>query len=190
LILPPLPGTNLNLLAMGGKDGRIWLLNRDKLGGYVTTPVPDAGAVEVIPQIGSDSLLGGMTYWNGNIYVQEASSWLNQFTLANGLMPQAPTFTSEAEFGGFPNPIPVVSANGTTNGVVWIVTIDLNTKLAALFALGAADVSGNTELYDSVQAANNRDQAGGFVKFVIPTVANGKVYIGTATEVDVYGLLP
>jgi hypothetical protein len=105
-------------------------------------------------------------------------------------MPQAPTFTSEAEFGGFPNPIPVVSANGTTNGVVWIVTIDLNTKLAALFALGAADVSGNTELYDSVQAANNRDQAGGFVKFVIPTVANGKVYIGTATEVDVYGLLP
>lgn len=84
----------------------------------------------------------------------------------------------------------MVSANGTTNGVLWIVTIDRNTKLAALFALDASDVSNNTQLYDNLQAPNNRDQAGAYVKFVIPTVANGKVYVGTATEVDVYGLLP
>jgi hypothetical protein len=190
LILPPLPGSSLNLLAMGGKDGRIWLLNRQNLGGYVTAPVPDVGAVEVIPQVGSDALLGGMTYWNGNIYVEEAGSYLNQFTLANGLMPQAPTYRSEAEIGGFPNPVPVVSANGASNGIVWLVTINRNTSLAALYAYSASDVSNGTDLYDSLLASNNRDQAGGFVRFVIPTVANGKVYVGTATEVDVYGLLP
>ncbi|MGO8818930.1 MAG: choice-of-anchor D domain-containing protein [Terriglobia bacterium] len=190
LILPPLSGSSLNLLAMGGKDGRIWLLNRQNLGGFVTAPVPDAGAVEVIPQVGSDSLLGGLTYWNGNIYVEESGSYLNQFTLANGLMPQSPTYTSEAEIGGFPNPIPIVSANGTTNGIVWIVTINRNTSLAVLYAYTASDVSTGSDIYNTLLAPNNRDQAGKFVRFVIPTVANGKVYVGTATEVDVYGLLP
>lgn len=186
LILPDQPGTHPHLLAMGGKDGRIWLLNRDSLGQFTSN---DAGAVEEIPEVGSDALFGGMTYWDGNLYVQEVGSGVNQFSLSNGLMPQSPSFSSETEYGGSPNPIPVVSANGTTNGVMWIVSRDSNTGAAILWALDATDVS-NAELYDSLQAPNNRDQAGAYVKFVIPTVANGKVYVGTATEVAVYGLLP
>ena len=115
--------------------------------------MPDAGAVEVIPQVGSDSLLGGLTYWNGNIYVEESGSYLNQFTLANGLMPQSPTYTSEAEIGGFPNPIPIVSANGTTNGIVWIVTINRNTSLAVLYAYTASDVSTGSDIYNTLARA-------------------------------------
>ena len=186
LLLPTQPGTYPNLLAVGGKDGRIWLLNRDNLGKYQTN---DTGAVEVLPGIGNDSLFGGMGYWNGNIYIQEDGSSLDQFTLSNGLMPQSPTYDSAAEYVGFPNPLPVVSSNGTTNGVLWLVVDDSTTGLATLWALDPTDVS-KALLYDNLQAANNRDQAGAFVKFAVPTVANGKVYVGTATEVDVFGLLP
>jgi hypothetical protein len=186
LLLPTQSGPYPNLLAIGGKDGRIWLLNRDNLGQYQTN---DTGAVEVIPEVGSDSLFGGMTYWNDNIYVQEDGSYLDQLALSNGTVPQSPTYVSEAELAGFPNPLPVVSSNGTTNGVLWLVVKDTGTGLATLWAFDPTDVS-NTLLYDSLQAANNRDLEGTFVKFAVPTVANGKVYVATATEVDVFGLLP
>ncbi len=187
LILPTQTGTYPDQLATGGKDGRIWLLNRDNLGHFQAN---DAGALEVIPEIGSDSLFGGLTYWNGNLYVQEVGAPLNQFVLTNGTMPQAPSYSTELEFGAFPNYSPVVSANATSNGIVWLVQINPNNSYspAILYAFDAADVS--TELYDTTQAPNNRDQAGVYVKFVIPTVANGKVYVGTTAEVDVYGLLP
>lgn len=186
LLLPTQSGTYPDLLAVAGKDGRIWLLNRNNLGQYQTN---DVGAVELIPEIGSDSLFGGMTFWNGNIYVQEKGNYLDQFTLTNGTIPQAPTYSSQDEFGNYPNPLPVVSSNGTTNGVLWLVWNDTSTGLAVLYAFDPTNVS-NTLLYDSLQAASNRDQEGGFVKFAVPTVANGKVYVGTATEVDVFGLLP
>lgn len=185
LLLPTQSGTYPDLLAVAGKDGRIWLLNRDNLGKYQTN---DVGAVELIPE-SSDSLFGGLTYWNGNIYVQERGSNLDQFALTNGTIPQTPTYSSEDEFGNFPNPLPVVSSNGTTNGVLWLIWNDTSTGLAVLYAFDPTNVS-NTLLYDSLQAASNRDQEGTFVKFAVPTVANGKVYVGTATEVDVFGLLP
>jgi hypothetical protein len=186
LLLPTQSGTYPDLLAVAGKDGRIWLLNRDNLGQYQTN---DVGAVELIPEVNEDSLFGGLTYWNGSIYVQEKGSNLDQFALTSGTIPQAPTYSSEAEFGNFPNPLPVVSSSGTTNGVLWLIWNDTSTGLAVLYAFDPTNVS-NTELYDSLQAANNRDLEGGFVKFTVPTVANGKVYVGTATEVDVFGLLP
>ncbi len=184
LILPDQPGPNPHLLATGGKDGRIWLINRDNLGQIQTN---DAGAVQVIPD-GSDLLFGGGTYWNGNLYVQEVGDFLKQFPLLNGLAQSA----TNSDFQiGYPNPAPAVSANGTSNAVLWIVEADdfQTGGPAVLRAFAANDVS-NTELYDSTQAPNRRDQAGRAVKFVVPTIANGKVYVGAAGEVDVYGLLP
>ncbi len=184
LILPSQSGTSLNLLATGGKDGRIWLLNRDNLGKYTPN---DSGAVQVISD-GSDSLFGGLSYWNGNLYVQEVGDYLKQYTLENGTAP-SPT-TSADEYGGFPDAVPTISSNGTSNGVLWMVETDAysNNGPAVLHAFQATDAS--NEIYNSTQAANNQDQAGVAVKFVVPTVANGKVYVGTSTEVDVYGVLP
>jgi hypothetical protein len=185
LILPDQSGPYPRLLATAGKDGRIWLINRDKLGEFQPN---DAGAVRVIPQPGSDSLYGGLTYWNGNLYIQEVGAALNDFVVDRGLPAQFPATSTTQEFGVFPNYPPVVSANGEENAVLWIVTHSSFDGPAVLHAFDASDLS--SELYDSSQLSNNRDLAGGSVKFVVPTVANGKVYLGTTTELDVYGLLP
>jgi hypothetical protein len=88
-----------------------------------------------------------------------------------------------------------VSAQGASGGVLWAidssgygVPSQFGTGPAILHAYDAANLS--SELWNSSQAANSRDTAGNAVKFTVPTVANGKVYIGTRTEIDVYGLLP
>jgi hypothetical protein len=183
LILPDQPGAYPHLLATGGKDGRVWLVNRDNLGHLQAN---DAGAVQVIPN--SDSLFGGGTYWNANLYTQVVGDFLKQFPLQSGVA--QPAIISDFQVG-FPNPSPAVSANGTNNAVLWLVEADAfkTSGPAVLRAFDATDVS-NPELYDSTQAANGRDQAGPAVKFVVPTIANGKVYVGAGGEVDVYGLLP
>ena len=192
LLLPDQPGPYPHLLATGGKDGRIWLLNRDNLGKYIRTPVADAGAVQVIPD-GSDALFGGGDYWKGNLYVQETGDYLKQYVLKDGTAPNPPILSAD-EFPSYPYFVPSVSANGNSNGVLWIVHRQVTGEpcipsSAILYAFDASDV-GN-ELYNSCGPTNSqRDQAGGVVKFVVPTVANGKVYVGTRMEVDVYGLLP
>jgi hypothetical protein len=97
---------------------------------------------------------------------------------------------------GFPGAGLSVSSNGTTagTGIVWGID---STQYgspgpgpgpAVLYAFDATNIS--SELYSSAQNTNGRDAAGNAVKFAVPTVANGKVYVGTSTEVDVYGLLP
>jgi hypothetical protein len=186
LILPDQPGATPHLLAMGGKDGRIWLINRDNLGHI---QLNDAGAVQVIAD-GSDSLFGGGTYWNGNFYVQENGDYLKQYALTDGTAPNPPTLSQFS--AAFPNVQPVVSANGTNDlsAVLWLVYRAGGASVpAVLYAFNATLVSMD-ELYDSTQAPSQRDQAGLGVKFVVPTVANGKVYFGTQGEVDVYGILP
>ena len=89
---------------------------------------------------------------------------------------------------GYPDAPPAISSNGTSNAIVWLVkaTGASSGAAAVLYAFDATDVA--SELYNSGQTPT--DQAGPAVKFVFPTVANGKVYVGTAKEVDVYGLLP
>jgi hypothetical protein len=117
------------------------------------------------------------------------------FNPISGQFGTTPASQSSHSFA-FPGPTPVVSSTAGTNGIVWALDNHCygtpstcgNTALPAiLFAYDATNVT--KELWDSSQAGS-RDQAGGAVKFTVPTVANGKVYIGARTEVDVYGLLP
>lgn len=181
LIFPDQSGPYPHLLATGGKDGRVWILNRDNLGQIQAN---DAGAVQVIPD-GSDHLFGGGSYWNGHFYLQEVGDFLDQFPLQNGTAQTPSTSTFQI---GYPDAPPAISSNGTSNAIVWLVkaTGASSGAAAVLYAFDATDVA--SELYNSGQTPT--DQAGPAVKFVFPTVANGKVYVGTAKEVDVYGLLP
>ena len=184
LVLPDQAGTYPHLLAIAGKDNRLVILNRDNLGQFQAN---DSGAVEILNNAFTSHLFGGGAYWNGYIYFQAINDYLKQFTLENG----AATLTSTSpDYIGFPNPSPVVSANGTSNAILWLVQTDAygSGGPAVLHALNATDVA--TELYNTAQAPNLRDMAGPAVEFVVPTIANGKVYVSTSGEVDVYGLLP
>jgi len=181
LVLPDQLGPYPHLLATAGKDSRLWILNRDNLGKQQAS---NTGALQLIQGFGGRLFAGG-NYWNGNLYFQASHDFLKQFPLQSG-MAQLP-INSPEEVGSRSSM--AVSANGASHGIVWFADAGAfaSSGPAVLRAFDATNVS--TELYDSTQASNLRDQAGPAVKFVTPTIANGKVYLGAGGEVDVYGLL-
>jgi len=126
-------------------------------------------------------------YWNGNIYYWGNGDTLKAFSISNGVLSSSST-SSSAESYGFPGATPTVSANGTTNGIVWSIKSDAygSQGREVLFAHDATNVS--KTLYSS---DNNvaRDNPGNAVKFTVPTVINGKVYVGAEFQVSVFGLL-
>ena len=80
---------------------------------------------------------------------------------------------------------PAVSANGSSNAIVWAVLSNLNSA-AVLHAYNPANLA--QEYYNSNQAANARDAFGNGEKYITPVSANGKVFIGTPSGVAVFGL--
>jgi len=135
--------------------------------------------------------VGGMwsmpAYWNHNVYFVGSDDVIKAFSLSNGLLSTAPT-SEGPNLLQFPGATPSVSANGARNGIVWVIESDAyNTNgPSVLRAYPATNVS--SELYDSSQGLA-RDNPGPAVKFTVPTVANGKVYVGAQSQLSVYGLL-
>ncbi len=186
------------LLLTGDKAGDVFLLDRTNLGKYTgglaqtcpeTTPVQGMNFSPTLygtPAIWKDSL--GVV----RVYLAPGGGSLGIYPVSSSnAMPMttAPTSFSSAVFGGSTRaPSPAISANFGTNGVVWIIDAS-NYKTSGPAILRAYDATNLTnELYDSAQ--NPSDAAGAPVKFGVPTVANGKVYVGTQSELDVYGLRP
>jgi hypothetical protein len=184
MLLPDQPGLHPRLLVVAGKEGRIYLLDRDNLGRYGLTA--DAAVQELRGQI-NPNVLSTPAYWRGNIYYTSQYDTLKMFSLKNGLLSTSPVAVSQASFGHV-GATPSISANGSTAGIVWVIDTSAvsNGGPAQLRAYDATDVS--RELYDST-LAGWRDTPGTANKFAVPTVINGKVYVGTATELDVFGLL-
>ncbi len=190
LILPDQPGAHAHELVQVGKEGRILVMNRDGLGGYAG---PSAGRNTNILQditnalVSDNGLWSTPAYWNGNVYLWAENDALKVFPLTNGALPNRATSQSSVT-SGFPGSTPVVSSNGTQNGIVWTLESDLFTSNgdSILYAFNATNVG--QELYGSNQNPT-RDNAGPAVKFTVPMVTNGKVYVGAGGQVDVYGLL-
>ena len=177
-------GSYPHLAVQAGKAGTLFLLNRDNLGGYNTTT--DQVLQELPYTVGDVGVWSSPAYWNGYVYYWGRFDYLKQFALVNGLLNTTPI--ESVETYGFPGATPAISANGSSQGIVW--TIDSEAYAtpgpSILQAHSASNVA--TTLYSS--ATNPaRDAAGNAVKFAVPTVVNGKVYVGAAAEVDVYGLL-
>ena len=193
LLLPPQPGPNPNLLVQAGKIGRIYLLNRNtgSMGEY--NGVTD-NVVQALPNGTISGSYDAPAYFNNGtqqlIYYQGINDVLRSFSIANGLIvPQ--DFATSSQVFGFPGASPSISANGTQNGIVWVVNsflsgTDANPNGPAI--LYAYDATSLEQLYNSSQLGTT-DQLGNAVKFVAPTVANGKVYVGTQTGLYVFGLL-
>ncbi|MBF6560092.1 MAG: pyrrolo-quinoline quinone [Candidatus Binataceae bacterium] len=183
IVLPDQPVGPKHLLLVANKSGTVYLLDRDNLGHYNVDD--DSQIVQELPA------MLGMTYtppayFNGHVYFGPQNRPLLSFPLVNGQI----SIDGEIQGGdafGFPGVVPSVSANGTANGIVWVIQSDqyASSGPAVLYAYDASTL---TELYDS-NMQGTRDIAGPAVKFTTPTIANGKVYLGTQQTVDVYGLL-
>jgi outer membrane protein assembly factor BamB len=248
VLLPDQPGPHPHLLVSAAKSGTIYVIDQDNMGhfrrdsdGQIVQTLPGA-----LPKIDSTA-----AYWEGArgrwVYINGVGGPLQQYSLVEGKLSSRPIFQSDELFG-YPGSTPSVSADGKTNGIVWVVGIaepDTRTVIGAYFHRIALSFRGLTHepkiffrklvlrikllfhspsifwgalkkllprrtpealnrpailraydareisnlLYDSTEAPQDRDQANLPVKFVVPTIANGKVYFGTQGHLDVYGLL-
>lgn len=183
LLLPDLvdaSGNTRHLAVGSGKDSVIYVVDRDNMGKF------NGGQDNIYQQI-SGQLGGGVyskpSYFNNTVYYGAVGDHLKAFPITSALLAETPSSESASSFA-YPGTTPSISANGTTNGIVWAVE---NGSTGVLHAYSATNLT--NELYNSNQAANNRDQFSDN-KFVTPMVANGKVFVGTPNSVVVFGLLP
>ena len=212
VVLLPNLSSGKQILVQVGKDGTIHILDRSNLGQYCNGCASDTQIVQEI-QGQVNGMWGTPAYWNGNLYIggaQDGGSGDNLKAFSfNPAVPQplstAPTSLSSYVYT-FSGPTPSVSANGTTNGILWALD---NGQYGPPCCGSPNGVSGPSVLhaYDATNLAHelwNGSQgtgntAGNAVKFTVPTIANGKIYIGTrgnsttgggVGELDVYGLKP
>jgi hypothetical protein len=186
VLLPDQPGAHPHLLVQSGKEGRIYLIDRDQMTAgnqhYCNGCASDTQIVQEMPSANTGTW-SSPAYWNGNLYFCGQSGPLQQFKLSSGLL--TPLVGISAITFHYPGATPAVSANGTSNAIVWVIDYVTGASPAVLHAYDATRLS--TELYNTTHAPGNRDQAGNGVKFSVPTIANGKVYIGTTAGLYVYG---
>ena len=208
VILPDL-SSGKQILVQVGKDGTIHVLDRSNLGQYCNGCASDTQIVQEI-QGQVNGMWGTPAYWNGNLYIGGAQDGgtsgdnLKAFSFNPALaqpLSSAPTSMSSHVYN-FSGPTPSISSNGTTSGIVWALD---NSRYgpptpngsgpAVIYAYDATNLA--NELWNSSQGTGNA--AGNAVKFTVPTIANGKVYVGTrgnsttgggVGELDVYGLKP
>ncbi len=172
-------GATKHLSVGAGKDAVIYLADRDNMGKFNANT--DQIYQEITGQLGGQ-VFSMSAYFNGTVYFGAWGDALKAFPITNARLALAPASQTTHQFG-YPGTTPSISANGTTNGIVWAI----ENSGAILLAYDATDLT--RELYDSDQAANGRDHFSGN-KFITPVVVNGKVYVGTPTSVAVFGLLP
>jgi hypothetical protein len=183
MLLPDQPGPHPHLAVIGGKAPMIYVVDRDHLGHYQTRS--NSHAVQTIPTPGG--IYGSMAYWNHNVYVLSDHDSLRDFEVKDGKLILKATSSFKFEDHAA---TPAISANGTKDGIVWVMSSkgwNSPDRQAVLYAADASNIA--NKLYDSSQNAA-RDGAGKALRFNIPTIFNGHVYVGTKREVDVYGLLP
>jgi hypothetical protein len=183
IVLPDLSdgsGTTWHLAVGAGKDSNLYLVNRDSMGKF------SANNNNIYQEL-AGALPGGVwampAYFNNTVYYGSVGSPIQAFTITNAKLSASATSQTANSFE-YPGATPSVSANGTSNAIVWAVE---NTNPAVLHAYNATNL---TEIYNSNQAANGRDHFFDGNKFITPMIVNGKVFVGTPYGVAVFGLLP
>jgi outer membrane protein assembly factor BamB len=185
IVLPPMKDANGKVwhLAVGaGKNQNIYLVDRTNMGKF--NPNNDDAIYQEIDGALKAGEWGTSAYFNGNLYFGPQTNHLLQFQFSQAKLATSPQSKSAASFR-YPGTTPSVSANGSKSGIVW--AIEHSDPEDVLHAYDAANLA--KELYNSNQAANQRDAFGTASHFGTPMIVNGKVYVGTANNVTVFGLL-
>jgi hypothetical protein len=197
---PILPATQSgaaapSLVVVGGKDGKLYVINRTNMGKFNSTANNDVQTLTLGNPEPTNGLFATPAALGSSLYIGEVNQPLSRFVFSTGLLSSAPAAQTSTTFL-YPGTSPMISTNGSSS-IVW--TLDLHKyaggtpeggiNTAGPAVLHAYDGSTLHELYNSSQAGT-RDTAGNALKFTSPTVANGHVYVGTATRLDVFGLLP
>jgi hypothetical protein len=174
-------GGNTRQLAVGaGKDNNIYIVDRQNLGKY-------SASSNVCYQTLTSALSGSgvfsvPAYYNGTLYYGAVSDYIKAFTFTNARLSTASSHSPTTFVS--PGATPSISANGASNGIVWVTA---NTSPAVLYAYNATNLALN--LYNSSQAAGGRDNFGSGNKYITPMIASARVYVGTVADVGVLGLL-
>lgn len=188
ILLPP-QGDGVPPLALGSsKLGSLYLLNRNQFGGFHAGS--DSQIVQWMQNV-SSGIDSTPAYWNGFLYLIGGGEYsspdhLKMFALRQGRLSSSPVASDSTPID-FPGASPVISANGNNDGIVWALRSD-GWKSGGPAILSAWDAQTLQPLYSS-DTNSARDNPGAAVKFTVPVVANGKVYVGTHDRLSVYGLL-
>jgi outer membrane protein assembly factor BamB len=177
LILPDQPGPYPHELIAEGKEGTIYVLNRDNMGQFCSNcTTADTQIVQEIPQGAARS--GTPVYWNNTVYFTGASSPVSAYSISSGALVVPPSVQS-IQVGGGGHAI--ITANGSSNGILWFINGG-----GPLWAMDAITLQ---TLYTTNDAANGRDTMPPLAHFATPIAADGKVFVGTQNSLVVYGLL-
>ncbi|MFI5092241.1 MAG: IPT/TIG domain-containing protein, partial [Candidatus Acidiferrales bacterium] len=200
-LLPDSAGTatHPHIMIGCGKNGAIYVIDRDSMGHFnssndsqiIQELLNVIGGTQVSNNSGTyvENCYSSPAYWQGNVYWGGIGDSVKMFGFTNGLMSTS-ALSHSSEVYQYPGTSPVVSANGATQGIVWTIenngptTSDSTGTTAILHAYDATNLT--NELYNSQQVAS--DSAGAPVKYTMPVVVNGKVYVGTKSSVAVFGL--
>jgi hypothetical protein len=187
LLLPDVTDSNgkvRHLIVGAGKDKNIYVGDRDNLGKY--NPADNSNLYQVLPNALPNGAWSMAAYFNNTVYYGGVSDVLKAYPIVSARLSATPSSKSATSFG-YPGATPSISANGTSNGIVWALESGTGSA-AVLHAYDATNLA--NELYNSTQAANGRDSFGNGNKFITPMIINGKVYVGTPSGVAIFGLLP
>ena len=185
LLLPDMidkNGLTRHLAVGAGKDTNIYLVDRDNMGKFNTKTKDNSNAYQVLAGALSNGVWSMPAYFNGTLYYGGVDDPLQAFTFSQARLASTAS-SSTSESYGYPGTTPGISANGTSNAIVWAV--ENGARGGVLHAYDATNLG--TEFYNSSTVPTDS-----FVdnKFITPTIANGKVYVGTPTSVAVFGLKP
>jgi outer membrane protein assembly factor BamB len=183
LLLPDLvdsSGRSRHLAVGAGKDANIYVVDRDSLGHFNSA---SNNIYQELPKALASGEFGMPAYYNNTVYYGAVSDSIKAFPVTQAKLATVPS-SHTAHIFGYPGTTPSISANGTSNGIVWAAE---NGDTAVLHAYDASNLA--SELYNSSLAPDSRDFFGQGNKFITPTIANGKVYVGTTNGVGVFGAL-
>jgi hypothetical protein len=178
-------GTTRHLMLAAGKDTNLYLLDRDNMGKYNGNVAGSDAIYQALPGALAHGIYSAPVFFNGSVYFAEVSGTLKQYAFSAARLPTTATSHSAATFA-YPGASPSISANGTSNAIVWALQSSPSSA-AVLHAYDPANLA--VEYYNSTQAASNRDAFGNGNKYITPVVSNGKVFVGTPDGVAVFGLL-